>query len=97
MLDQMEIEVQAKYRLTLTCGSLRVVTSASCSVPWCTLLVITPEGPPFYAATKMGRLGHGNKRAVIGHFQKARLAGKLKHGCLVCCQTQDNLIRDLIS
>ena len=51
---------------------------------------------PFYAATKSGRLGHVCERAVIGHFQKARLVGKLEHGCLVCCQTLDNLIRDLI-
>ena len=34
---------------------------------------------------------------MIGHFQKARLVGKLEHGCLVCCQTPDNLIRDLMN
>ena len=52
---------------------------------------------PLLCCHKRGGLGHGSERAVIGHFQKERLVGKLKHGCLVCCQILDNLIRDLIS
>ena len=55
-----------------------------------------PEGP-FYTAAKRGRLGHGSERALISHFQKAMLVGWLGYGCLVCCQTLDNLIRDLRS
>ena len=38
---------------------------------------MAPEGPPFYSVMKRGGLKHGSKRAVIGHFQKARLVGKL--------------------
>ena len=42
-------------------------------------------------------ISHGNERAGIGQFQKARLAGKFGYGCLVSCHTPDNLIRDLMS
>ena len=52
---------------------------------------------PFYTSTKRGRSENRNKRAVIGHFQKVGLVGKLMPGCLVCCQTLDNLIKDLIN
>ena len=52
---------------------------------------------PLLHCYEKGRIRHGNKRAVIGQFQKARLLGKLEYGCLVCCQTCSNLIRDLMS
>ena len=58
---------------------------------------MAPEGSTFHTTMKMGRSGYGNERAVIGHFHKARLVGKLEPGCLVYCQTLDNLIRDLIN
>ena len=51
---------------------------------------MAPEGPPFYSAMTGGRSGHGSIGAVIGHFQKAKLVGKLQHECLVCCQILDN-------
>ena len=65
--------------------------------PWCTSFVMTPTGLPFYTSMKRGGSEHRNERAAIGHFQKVGLVGKLVPGCLVCCQTLDNLIRDLIN
>ena len=64
--------------------------------PWHTSFVMAPAGPPFYTSIKRGRSELRNERAVIGHFQKVALVGKLVLECLVCCQTVDNLIRDLI-
>ena len=58
---------------------------------------MAPEGPPFYTTTKRGESGCWNERTVIGHFQKARLVGKLEPGCLVSCQTPDNSIRELVN
>ena len=58
---------------------------------------MAPAGPPFMLPQKGVDLGSGRKGDVIGHFQKARLVGKLEHGCLVCYQTPDNLIWDLIN
>ena len=56
-----------------------------------------PRRSPLYAAMKRGRLGHRRERAVIVHFQKVRLVGKVEHGYLVYCQTLDNLIMDVIN
>ena len=64
---------------------------------WHTSLVMAPEGFLFYSSMKRGRSGHWNERAVIGHFQKVRLVGTLAPDCLVCCQTLDSLIRNLIN
>ena len=83
--------------LTLTHGSLQVITPASHSITWCTSLLIAPEGSPLLYCYEKGWIMCGDGRAVIGQFQKARLVGKLGCGCLVCCQTLDNLIRDLMS
>ena len=63
--------------------------------PCNTSFVMAPGGPSFYTTMKRGRSGQENERAVIGHFQKVGLVGKLGPGCLVCCQTLDNFIRDL--
>ena len=62
----------------------------------CTSMAMALVGPLFYTTMKWGRSGHRTKRDVIGHFQKVKLVGKLGSGCLVCCQTPDNLIRHLI-
>ena len=43
--------------LTLTCGSLQVIISASHSITWCTLLLMALEGSPFYTATKVADEG----------------------------------------
>ena len=43
--------------LTVTCGSLPVITSASHSITWHTSLLMALEGFPFYTATKRGRSG----------------------------------------
>ena len=59
--------------------------------------MMAPEGLPFYSTMKRGRSGHWNERAMIGHFQKVGLVGKLVPGCLVHCQTLDNLTGDLIN
>ena len=77
--------------------SLHVDISVLTSKPWHTSLVMAPEGPSFYAAKKRDGSGHRIESAVIYHFQKAGLVGKWEHRCLVCCQTLDNLIRDLIN
>ena len=65
--------------------------------PWCTSFVMALEGLPFYSTMKRGGSGYRNERAMIGHFQKVGLVGKLVPGCLVYCQTLDNLIRGLIN
>ena len=83
--------------LTLTCGFLQVSTSASHSITWCTSFLMALEGSPILYCYGKGKIGCGNERAVIGHFQKARMVGKFGYGCMVCCQTLDNLIRDLLS
>ena len=83
--------------LTLTCGSFQVITCASHSITWHTTLLMAPEGSPLLYFYEKGWIRHGNERTVISQFQKARLVGKLGYGCLVCCQTLDNLIRDLMS
>ena len=59
--------------------------------PWHTPFMMVPAGPPFYTTTKRGGSEHRNERALIGHFQKAGLVGKPVPGCLVNCQTPDNL------
>ena len=46
------------------------------SKPWCTSFVMAPEGHPFYAATKRGRLGHGSKRADWP-LSKGKAGGKV--------------------
>ena len=56
----------------------------------------TGRSPLLYCHEK-GWIRHENERAVIGQFQKARLVGKLGYGCLVCHQTLDNIIRELMS
>ena len=66
--------------LMLTCGSLQVITSASHSITWHTLLLMAPKGSPLLYCYKRGGLGCGSKRAVIGHFQKARLVEKSRYG-----------------
>ena len=43
--------------LTLTCGSLQIITSASHLITWYTLLLMAMEGSPFYTAMKRGRSG----------------------------------------
>ena len=58
---------------------------------------VAPKASPFLYCYEKGQIRHRNERAVIGQFQKARLVGNLGYGCLVCHQTLDNLIRDLMS
>ena len=48
--------------LTLTCGSLQVITSAPHSITWHTSLLMAPEGSPFYTAKIRARLGMEMKR-----------------------------------
>ena len=43
--------------LTLTCGSLQVITSASHSITWCKSLLMAPEGSPLLYYHKGGGLG----------------------------------------
>ena len=52
---------------------------------------------PLLYCYEKGQIRCGNEREVIGPFQKARLVGRLEYGCLVCHQTPDNLISDLMS
>ena len=63
----MEIELQEEIEVST---NLWIPLESSHQKPWCTSFVRAQEGPPFYAAMKRGRLGHGSKRVVIGHFQK---------------------------
>ena len=67
------------------------------SRPWCSSFVMASEGPSFYIAMKRGESEPRSERAVIGHFHKVGLVGKLVPGCQVCCQNLDDLIRDLIN
>ena len=67
------------------------------SRPWCTSFVMAPKGLPFYTTMKRGGSGHWNERAVIGHFQQVGPGGEVAPGCLLCCQTLDDLIKDLIN
>ena len=67
------------------------------SRPWHKSFMMAPEGLPFYSTMKKGESEHWNERAIIDHVQKVGLVGKLAPGCLVCCQTLDSFIRDLIN
>ena len=65
--------------------------------PWCRSFMMAQKGLPFYSSMKWGISRHWNERAMIGHFQKVGLVGKLAPGCLGCCQTWESLIRDLLT
>ena len=91
---EVQIEIEISTNLWIPLGSHIYSHSKN---PWCTSFVMAPVGPSFYITTIRGGSGHGNERAVTGHFQMVRLVRKLGPGCLVCCQTLDNLIRDLIN
>ena len=58
---------------------------------------MAPEGFPFYSTKKRGGSYKASRWAAIGHFQKVGLVGRLALGCLLHCQTLNNLIRDLIN
>ena len=38
------------------------------SRPWCTSILMAPEGPPFYTSMKRGESENKNERDVVGHF-----------------------------
>ena len=76
ILDEIEVQKEIEVSTNLWIPPSCHIYSHSKNPGAHYLCVMGPEGSPFYTTMKRGGSGHGGKRAVIGHFQRARPVGK---------------------